>query len=357
MNRSGLTAAFLLLACTGSSLVAQERPKYLDAADILKIVRDSKNSYGIKEGTAGEGELADPLSIMFPESVKPVEGPIVSVDARGRKKLDSYRITEQMAGYLERAEPLFEAGKYDEAREIYRELVAAVPDCFFAVSHIGDTYFRTGGYDSALVWYERAIAMNRNDYHLAFYRARTLHALGRFQESRREYIRTLMLNPRHKGTYKDLEAYANDLGITLNSTLFTPKALAVATGEGVDVTVDMKGGAHWMVYGLAKGMWLGEPDHREALTGKRERSIWSSTEDVESILALLNVYIQTVEEGETAKSEQLERLLKVIKDGYVSAFVIYEFGSRSIPDIVLTQSDEFQASITGFIGTYVVPLK
>jgi tetratricopeptide (TPR) repeat protein len=213
----------------------------------------------------------------------------------------------------------------------------------------------TGRTDSALVWYDRAVEASPHDYHFTFYRASTLARLGRFEEARQAYIRTLVLNPRHKQSYGNLRAGGEELGVTLNPSLFSPRGVAIPDDEGIEIVVDEKGDAHWLMYAMAKAIWLGEPEHRMRMMGHTERKDWNSVEDVESIVVLLNTYRHGLDEKLLEHDPQLDLLDKIATDGYLAEFTIYEFGSRIIPQIVLLQPENVQQRMAEFVDRYVMP--
>ena len=354
MNR--LCHAALLLALLGTTpLVAQKRPDYLDASQILKLITDSETHYSVRPETAGTGELANPLATMYADGLKALQMVMIVKDDNGKPGFTVYRIPDRAMAEFDRATPLVREGRFDEARAIYREVITALPDCYVAHTYLGNSYWVTDQFDSALVWYERAIPLNRNSYQLSLNRAQALYKLGRFEDARQEFIRTLMLHPRDSSTYLTLEEYGKGLGITLNRNLFSPKSMAVTSEKGIDIVYRENAGTHWIMYGMAKGMWLGEPAHRKAMTGEQARNGWTSTEEIESMLALLTTYHQLVEAGKAEREPQLDLLVEIAKDNLMLEFVVYEFGSRMVPHINLLQPEESQKSMAAFIDKYVMP--
>jgi tetratricopeptide (TPR) repeat protein len=344
-----------------STVVAQQRPskpKYLSAAEIMKLVENSKVTYRIKTAAAGEDDLADPMGIMFPKGVGHLFYPVVNVGEHGERSLSQYQFDPAAFALIEEAEPYFKSNDYEKARELCQQAINTSKDCYLAYAHLGDSWLFVGSPETALPYYDSALAINKYDYQPYFYKANALLKSGRFDEARQQYIEVLAMNPRHDNTYLYLREHGNELGIRLNDELFRPMVVAQKSGDAIDITLDdEQAGAVWMAYGLAKGIWLGEPEHRKELTGSTDRSPFSTVEETECIAALLTVYSSQLDEGKIEHDVQLDRILKIVEDGYLTEFLIYEFGSRISPDIVLMQPEEFQASMREFIAKYVVVRK
>jgi tetratricopeptide (TPR) repeat protein len=344
----------MLLLATAAAQSSAQHPSYLTPAEIIKLVSDSKVHYTVKSATSGEGELADPLSTLFPQAAQHIPLPMITEGEHGQRFIDEYQFDSSALKLIEEAEPLFDKEKYEQARKLYLQAIAQSPNCYLAYSHVGDTYLFSNDPDSALVYYDKAIALNSNDYQLFFYKGHALVKAGRMKEARDAYIQALTLNPRHENTYKHLRTFRDELKITLHDELFHPLAVAKRDGESILIAYDLSGGAEWLVYGMAKGMWLGEGAHRKALTGVEEREPWSSIEETECIGALLAAYLTGLDQGKTKRNAELDRLVAIAKNGFLSELLVYEFGSRVFPDVVVLQPDKFRQSMAEFIGKYVV---
>ncbi len=108
-----------------------------------------------------------------------------------------------------------------------------------------------------------------------------------------------------------------------------------------------------MAYGLCKGIWMGEPAHRsERVDGTEHR--WTSIEERQCLASLLESYSGNREYGTVPPDPTMDRLMDIVRDHMLDAYVIYELGSRVYPDIVLLMPEDSRDLIFDYVNSYVV---
>jgi tetratricopeptide (TPR) repeat protein len=347
--------AVLALFLTAPGLLAQENTAaFLGPAEILKLMEASPVHYLIESGSGGEGVFVDPYGVLFPDRMDLVDR-VVAVEEDGRISLRRYELDETTSALMKQAEERYAAEDAAGARVLYRKALDRDPNFYQAYAYIGDTYIMEKDAARALAHYDTAVALNPTHYQGHFFRASALMRLGRAFEAREEFIKALALNPRHASSVRLLRAWSKEMNITLADSLLTLRAVAYHDTGGIHIVYDAKAGAHWLIYGMAKGMWLGEPEHRRAVLGDTTRIAWSTSEERECLGAMLGVYASAREEGDVEADPELDRILRILEEGYLTQFLLYEFGARINPLIMMTQPKEQQQKMEEFVARFVIP--
>ena len=352
----GAVAVGLLLAPPGWTKKKKEKDSsYLRPPELMKLAESSQVGYVLHPTSDLEG-----LSVEdFPDATWPMrsagpEFPWVSTSsAEGSRSVVDYPLEPECIAALNEAEPLFEAKQYGPALEKYLDAEQKFPRCYVAHSHAGDAYLFQGLADQALRSYERAIELNPFDYRSWFYKGHALLKLGEFAQARSAFVQSLALRPRNPNVMKFVERHAEELGVTTELDAFSPKALARKEGDAIAVYVAGDGPSWWLVWGMCKALWIGEPDLRKRRTGGTDHD-WTSTEELDCLAATLENYSALREQGE-ASDPAMDRLLDITEDGMLGEFVMYEIGSRIWPPLTLTLPDAERANLARFVEAHVLP--
>jgi tetratricopeptide (TPR) repeat protein len=107
-----------------------------------------------------------------------------------------FRLPKQSGSALERAEALFQAARYEDARAEY--LVAAMnrQDKGRALMGIGDCYYQQGKFNLAAAYFEESVLLSPDPSTNLFLGDAHTRA-GRFEAAKAAYRATLDLNPQH----------------------------------------------------------------------------------------------------------------------------------------------------------------
>lgn len=368
-TRSGLSwAAFhipALLLSLVLLLTAQDRASgagkekgalpYLTVREIMQRMEASNISYSIASSAALKEIPPERYAdFLWPLGILREETPWIETDSRGERKVVPFPFDSKALSHLMTGEPLFQAQRYPEALTIYAEAAQLSPRCYLAFSHVGDCYFATHQYERALESYDKAIEINPHDFRTFFYRGDALTKLGRYGEAREAYIQALALNPRHDNTLHAVRAQSEKLRVNLHDDPFAPQALARQEKGGIAIYLNLKEeNPHWLAYGSCKALWLGEPAHRKEMLGTTDHG-WSNIEERECLAALLTVYLDQRESGKLRQDPALERIGKILKEGFIDQFILYEMGSRVDPNIMVRLGPAAQDKMRQYISRHVV---
>jgi tetratricopeptide (TPR) repeat protein len=243
------------------------------------------------------------------------------------------------------AEKLFKAKDYEAARKKYEEVKRLSPSSSLLDLYIGDSLFFSLRWSEALAAYDHAIQANPLQYRGHLFRAHTLIKLRRFDEAREALIDALVLRPRNPTAMKMAHSEALHLGIMPYEEAFKPRASARRLDPN-HVRVETVASPHWMAFAVCEAYWVGEEQPK--------RSGWTSEEAHECLANLIAMY-QTRAAAAPAEP-QLGRLSDVAMNAHMlDEFIIYEVGSRIMPDLPLILDDAVRAKLRRYIAQYVLP--
>ncbi|HEY3451190.1 MAG TPA: tetratricopeptide repeat protein [Myxococcales bacterium] len=353
---AALVALGPLVAPVDGAIVTPPKHKYLTLPEILQRMEASPVHYVLHTLDKLEDVPQDSLKDqIWPQIVEPVDLPKVGRGASGRFDVSAWPAKPEALEANEAAEELFKNKDLEGAAKKYREAIAADPDFYIAYANLGDCLlFGARDPKAALVQYEKALKLNPDDYRLHFYRGNTLLALGRKGEAVEEFVTSLVLKPRNPILISKLRSEGSKLGIRVQGELLDPWGFARREGEAVAAYSDPKKPG-WLGWASCKAFWIGEPSHRKEMTGSTDEG-WSTTEDLECMVALISAHLVTVEKDLGKADPAVQQLESVLKDGLASAFVVYELGSRLDPQITLKIERSFHPTLRKYIRKYVLGL-
>ena len=358
--RALLGCCFMLMNCVsvvaGPAQTSTPR-RFLSTAEVLKIVEESDTRYNISFSMK---DLADVNSTntadtLFPLSVRPIEYPWRVQKEDGSTEIVEFPFSPEAWKMIEEAEAHFTAKRFSQAMTGYRNIIDRFPDCYLAYTHLGDAYFMTQQFEKALEYFDKSIAINPLDHRVFFYKADALMRLGRHDEAKAAYIHSLSLRPQYPFALAALRHYTQTLDIEVRTDLFRPRAIVKPDKDNaVAVYVDQDPHpALWLSYAATKALWLGEPSHRQEMTGNSTYQ-WSDFEEVESLVNLAETYELLTRDGKIPVDPVLELLGEIIKAQDLDDFIRYEIASRMCPHIMLTFPEEARQSMREFISKYIV---
>ena len=320
--------------------------------DIVQLVEKSPVLYRIAELEAG-GVAKDKLAPTLWAQVEPeLRIPTVQVDAKGVPTVTPYPADAQADALLREAAPFYERRDYPRARALYERALQKSPRYYPAMLALGDVLYSAGDYREALQRYRHAIPLNPYDYRGHSSAANALLELGRGDEALDDYAWALALRPQDAGLQKSIGERASRLGIRFEAAGLVPLAFSRPSNSAtVDVYTESR--PHWLAYGLCKGIWVGEKDHRLARTGNAEHR-FSNVEESECLTGLLVLYAVRRGEGETAKEAGLDALIDVARTGGLDEWILFNIASRVAPHVVLRTDDDERQLLHDFILKFVL---
>jgi tetratricopeptide (TPR) repeat protein len=344
--------AILLVALTASTIaVPGERPRFLTPQEIINLVDKSEVPYAITIYDDPESVPIHPHPALAKAgSQEPLPFPQIVKSPDGGRSLQNYPLTDSTLRALERAEPLFESSRFDEALRIYLVAAEMDPDCYVLHRQIGDCHGLTGRPGAALGYYDRSIQLNPVDFRSHASQAIALLDLGRTGEARDAFAQALALSPQNPEILRVIRPSQDELGIDLHDQPFTPRASA--REEGDQIAIFTAEPAPWLVYGLCKAIWIGEDSHREKFTGGKDHR-WTTTEEQSCLRALLASYSRLRKSEGVEADPEIDRMLRIFEDGMLQSFILYEMGSKTSPHFIILLGEDIHDDLVEYVKRYV----
>ncbi|WP_224248700.1 tetratricopeptide repeat protein [Hyalangium gracile] len=345
-------------APTGSTESASEAPRpgstghpdFLSPADVMKRLEESKVQYRLEPKDSPPGGWADQL---WPQRVEPVTAPRVVVEG-GQRVIQEWPENPKAQELVNQGEVHFRDRRYAEAAKLYAQAVEACPDCYLARAYLGDARLFGGDPEAALVDYRKATELNPYDYRLYYFQGSALARLGRLAEARDAFASSLVLNPRNP-VLRQFFRENRGLGMALQGDILVPRGFAHEEGNDVMIEFDPDYGAAWLAFANCKALWIGEPSHREEMTGTTERH-FSSIEETECLVSTAMVHVTQSENADATQNmdPSLDRLMAVIEDGMVTELVLFELATRVHPQYTLTLDDADRERLKAYVLEHVL---
>ncbi|RMI13540.1 MAG: tetratricopeptide repeat protein [Calditrichaeota bacterium] len=328
---------------------------FLTLPEILKILTESKTIYNILPLDSTDIPREKFLEVYYPEVRPHTEYPWIEIRGDSSIILREYECGEDAWEAIKVAEEHFFKKEYSRALEHYERAMAASESCYVAYLLAGDCYLMVDQPERALDYYLRAKKLNPYDYRVYFFSATAHMKLGQPDLAVENYIRALTFKPRHKNILEPLSSIQQELGIKIYDNSLHPAAVVQKGKDGaINIYVSLKKEDRmWMAFAMAKALYLGEPDFGG---GKEDspRVFWTSREEKQAIFSLMETYLSMRENNEIPPVPELDRLKKIIQDGYLEEYILYELASRMVPDVVLQSGPLVWKRVEAYIRKYVV---
>ncbi len=352
----GSLVCVLALGCATSPPAATPSPPpaakgsgFLGPAEILQLMEKSSVTYKVDPQDSPPGGWAEQL---WPRRLEPVTWPQV-VEEGGRRSIREWPIPPEVHQLIADAEPHYQAHRYDEAAKLYTRATERCPSCYLAWLFRGDAALFAEDPTTALAHYDKAAQLNPHDYRAHFYRGSALVRLERYEEARDAWAWSLVLHPRNP-VIRQFFQNNPEVGLVITGDVVVPRGIALQEEDAVVIHFDPDRHPAWFAYANCKAIWLGEPSHREALTGSTEHP-FSSTEEFECLASAVSVYESELRKGEEAREDDsLARLRSIIQDKMASELILFEMAARVHPQMALTLDDEARKRLHAYVLAYVL---
>ncbi|MCY1078105.1 tetratricopeptide repeat protein [Archangium lansingense] len=350
----GSLVCVLALGCASSppaspAVPTTKRPSFLSPPEILERMEKSPVSYKVEPQDSPPGGWAEQL---WPRQLEPVTWPQV-VEEGGSRVLREWPQKPEVQQLLAEAEPHYQAQRFEEAARLYAQATERCPGCYLAWLFRGDAALFGGDPTTALAHYDKAAELNPYDYRAHFYRGSALIRLERSQEAREAWAWSLVLNPRNP-IIRQFFQNNRSVGLAITDDVIVPRGRALAQDDGVVIHFDPDHHPAWFAYANCKALWLGEPSHRQEMTGSTEHR-FTSAEELECLASAVSLYESGLRKGEEEHEDRaLSRLSAIVQGKMATELILFEMAARVHPQITLTLDDEARKRLHAYVLRYVL---
>lgn len=325
-----------------------------EPSEILEILESSPISYQVNfdEETAPTAEN--------PEQILP--GYFVSRDEES-PRFGQYELSEEVREIYTQAELHFSQKRYDSAITLYRQVLQLMPEFAQGLTMIGDAYFKMEQYDSAQFYLRKAIDLNFIDYQAHWFLSSTEFHLGNKEAGLRELTIAHVLNPGHELLKTSLIASRKKYGSSWKEWTFAPRY--ELADESID-QVSVRCASGWMMFALTQALWEFEEDYGTDIGIEDRESLEAEViRQKEAVLMFIFEYLAR-KEADTSDEEVTEeakrnteaadrtakRLVEILNEGMIDAFIFYEIIGRRNPLVFSMISPESVEMIAGYLDNY-----
>jgi tetratricopeptide (TPR) repeat protein len=332
--------------------LAADRPDFLSAGQMIKLMEASPRHYELAaEENAYEQWAQQNAAISWPEGQAPIDMVAVTPGPNGHPRVEPYPEPPEATAALAKVEPLFEAKDWSAAEKGYAEVAAKFPGDYAAFLDWGDASLFGGKPEAALAHYDKAIALNPADHRGWYFRGNALAKLGRKKDALESYVQALARRPGNTTMLLGLEPAAEQLGYQVRPRSMLPRARVTAEGDGARIAT--AGTPWWMGWGVCKALWLGEADHRKAMTGA-EKHVFTAVEEQECLANLIAIYRLEQKSKKSPAEPALDRLAAVSDAKLLNGYIVWEIASRISPNVYLQQAPDLQRQVEEYVRRFIL---
>ena len=316
--------------------------KYHEPAEILKILSDSRLTYDI-------GMLQSPeiKTVEYPPQLN--HGLFLKKMPNGTRVVTTYDSefdsVETYKPNLMTAESAYANKEFSQARLSYIKALLAAPNSSQVMTFIGQSFEAEHAFDSAKVWYLRAIDANFYDY-MAHWFLADIHWR---QQSKDSAITEICLarimnrnNPRLSASFVRI---FKDAEINYSDWEFHPAInVEQLPTNHISVTFDEKH-SEWLPYALCKALWKFEPDYRKSMLS-RVKGLPAVIEETECVM---NVIIGLENSKTSTDDKSLKAAKEALEGNMFSEFIVYDVILPGEPYYAFNLSREFMKNVAQYI--------
>ncbi len=243
---------------------------------------------------------------------------------------------------MQDATTAFTAADYEKAATEYERAARLDPTLYEAALYTGNSYYALKKWDKAGEWFARAVALDSEKETAHRYWADALMYAGKQDEARDKFFEAIIADPYSQLTWRGLSNWAEKNKVTLaHPKIEIPSNVSSQANGDINITIDEKalkednadGSAAWMMYGMARAVWLtgkdGKLSENFAKAYPKEKTYRHSlAEEVDA----LSMVITMLKEGKKVKQMEpsLARLVKLNEAGLLEPYILFARADRGI---------------------------
>jgi len=306
------------------SLYSQE---YHSPEQILLLLTNSNVTYSI------ESVESDDLEKTESESKLVQHGIYLVKDKDGHILLNNYdndyALDQDILDDLQKAEKYFFKGYFEDAREMYKEILDEMPHNSQIMTYIGQSYGIEKEYDKAARWYQKAINANYLDYMAHWFLADIYYIQEKYRKAFDEILVAHVLNRNNPRIFNKMNEILESNNLEYQDWKFDPGCLVTEESEGkISLKYD-KSEPEWMMYMLCKALWAYEPGYKESML-ENTREISRIVEEKECLTAMAMGH-KNKNGDQPSKIKALKVYMESLEKGFASDYILYEIIMKENP--------------------------
>jgi len=237
----------------------------------------------------------------------------------------------EIQAVMEEGERAFAKGELDEALDAYQRALAIDPQQYHAALFLGDVNYRKKNHEQAARWFQRAIEIDPNIETAYRYWGDDLMGQGRKEEARDKFMEAVVAEPYANRAWMGLAQWAKAEKFTLSHPAIKPLGKVEDTGKNnTTITIDPSslnpqakddGTDAWFAYTLFRAGWHTEEFRKKHTTEKEYRH--SLAEEMDGFQGVVNQVNDGLKNKKIKHLDPaLAALLKISEEGLLESFIL-----------------------------------
>lgn len=323
------SAVFAILSILAIKVIAQE---FHTPDEIYTIMEKSNLTYEI---SALENKLLPP-----DRSDKLLIHNFYREFENGQFVSYRYETDKKAEALLKKAEQHFQKLETSDARKFYLEVYQRDSSYHKVLTYIAQTYGMEQDYESAVLYYKKAIEANFIDYMAHWFLADIYKHQGKLDEAVEEITLAMVLNRNNPRIKASMAEIYNKSQLNAGTWTFHPQIKIDSVAKN---TIKVEVDEVWLGYGLYKAVWQYEPGYKAAMGV--EGFSYSMTEEKECLVSLA----LALEDETYQKLPVFKTLSTALDQEMLDAYVMYEILLPEYPEIALQLSEEAIFTIKDYV--------
>ncbi len=319
----------LILATALAFTIQASAQDLLTPADFFAIMDSSEVVYEVRE----LDEYIEPTD--YSENIN--TGMVYRQDEKEAFSVKEYDVPLKAQETFIRAEHLFDEGKPEEARELYKQTLEIAPNFSRAYTYIGQTYYMQKDYKNAAKYLKKAIKLNSIDFMSYWFLADAYYELGKKKKAL-DYILTAKVlnrnNPRVQESLKRILAINH---LRYEEWQFNPQIKIDSTGVK-EVRIAAK--PEWIPYAMVEAAYTYDP----AFVNMKNDFPLNRTK--EGVLALSLVL---TDEKTVAQHPEFIALAQAVENKDFDDYIYYELLLIKYPKLAFYLTDKGRDGIIDYV--------
>ena len=269
---------------------------------------------------------------------------------------------------MQEGEAAFAKGDFLGAISAYNRALALDPNDYNAALFLGDVSFKQGDHAKAGEWFLRAIQIDPNRETAHRYWGDDLVAQGRINEAKEKFVNAIVAQPYLRKSWIGLSQWAQKQGQALSHPQINPPGSVVDKGKDdkghnqTVITIDpstlgkngKKDGIDaWLFYSLTKALWHGEKFQKEFPAEKEYRH--SLAEEMDGFQGVVRQVKEAIKNKKIDRLDPaLAMLVKLSDEGMLESFVLISRADQGISQDYPAYRDAYREKVRQYISEWII---
>jgi len=270
---------------------------------------------------------------------------------------------------MQAGEAAYVKGDYASAIVQYQKALALDPKNYHAALFIGDSDFASGHYDEAGTWFEQAIAIEPNAETAYRYWGDALIKQQKWEQAKSKFLDAVVAEPYNQHSWAGLIQWANLRGMQLVAPRIVPPSKVEDNGKGgATITIDpnslggdKKGkdvdpaGAAWITYPMKHVLWKNEGEFQKHYSNEKAYR-HSLAEEMDAFTMVLTVYDEITSKKKPAQVDpQIAKLQELRSRGFLEPYILLQRADAGIAQDYPSYRDAHRDKLRDYVEYLVVP--